>query len=159
MITLRHDLPAGGKLPGEGHIEHRPIATHLTPPRGDVWHMLDNPGRCLGDIEAMVREQGHKTPQGPQYTGRLPDRPYGIGYVLKRHTRDDEVELALSKRLQARGIGHVIVDAELLLRLALPCSNDDRSRGIHARDLGPQPRQLAGERAITAAHTEHSSSR
>jgi hypothetical protein len=78
---------------------------------------------------------------------------------LQRHTRGHEVELAITKRLHTCAISHVIGDAKLLLRLALLGSNDDRSRRIHARDLGPQPRELTGERAITAAYVEHSLSR
>jgi hypothetical protein len=89
--------------------------------------MLDNPGRRLRDIEAWMREQGHKTPHGPQYTGRLPDRPASVRDVLKRHARDYEVELAVTKRLHARAISHVIGDAKLPPRLALLCSNNDWS--------------------------------
>jgi hypothetical protein len=94
--------------------------------------MLDNPSRRLRHIEIRMREQGHKTPHGSQYSGRLLDR---LG-----------------------GISHVIVDAELLLCLSLLRSNDGRRRDIHARNLSSLPRQLTGERAISTAPIEHTPS-
>jgi hypothetical protein len=116
--------------------------------------MLDNPGRRRRHIEARMREQGHKTPHGPQDTRRLPYRPGSVRDVLQRHTRNHQVELAIIERLQARAISHVIGDAKLLLRLALPGSNDDWSRGIHTRNVSAQAGELTGESAIAATHIE-----